>query len=113
MNLVYIYRLGVMLYSELNFAMNRINKLQTSLTFRLSIPLSYITYCPEATDDVGEYNTEDNIKATFEYNTTQAKDYANVNYQSDLIGSAFVARDIKSMQVKLRRTQLEHTDINI
>jgi pimeloyl-ACP methyl ester carboxylesterase len=59
----------------------------------LTIPYT----CLEAAGDVGEYNTDDGFKAAFEYNTAQAKDCANVKYGSDLIGTAFVARDIKAI----------------
>jgi hypothetical protein len=53
--------------------------------------------CPEATGDVGMYNTDAGLAAAFQYNTAQAKDCADSKFGSHLIGTAFVARDIKAI----------------
>lgn len=53
--------------------------------------------CPEAEGDAGVYNTDAGLATAFQYNTAQARDCANPKYRSDLIGTAFVARDIKAI----------------
>jgi pimeloyl-ACP methyl ester carboxylesterase len=52
--------------------------------------------CKEREGDSGSYNTDDGLQTAYNYNTAQAKDCAASEY-ADLIGTAFVARDIKAI----------------
>ncbi|KAL5119967.1 hypothetical protein ACEQ8H_002065 [Pleosporales sp. CAS-2024a] len=52
--------------------------------------------CAENPGDSGSYNTNEGLTTAFNYNTAQANDCASAQY-SDLVGTAYVARDIKAI----------------
>ncbi|KAH7078174.1 hypothetical protein BKA63DRAFT_593574 [Paraphoma chrysanthemicola] len=53
--------------------------------------------CREAEEDSGLYNSSAGLQAAFNYNLAQGKKCADAKLKSDLIGTAFVARDIKAI----------------
>ncbi|KAH8732206.1 hypothetical protein GQ44DRAFT_754759 [Phaeosphaeriaceae sp. PMI808] len=57
--------------------------------------------CPKEGGDAGSYDTDDNLSTAIKFNSMQAKTCADAKYGSDLIGTAFVARDIKAISEAL------------
>ncbi|KAH7070311.1 hypothetical protein FB567DRAFT_613153 [Paraphoma chrysanthemicola] len=62
--------------------------------------------CREAEEDSGLYNSSAGLQAAFNYNIAQGKKCADAKLKSDLIGTAFVARDIKAIAEALGEDNL-------
>ncbi|KAF2828912.1 alpha/beta-hydrolase [Ophiobolus disseminans] len=59
----------------------------------LSIPFT----CPEATGNPGPLNTDAGLEATLKFNQDQARICSAPIYRPDLVGTAFVARDVRAI----------------
>lgn len=53
--------------------------------------------CPSTITEFGELNTDDGLKTNLKSFETQSKKCADPLYKSDLVGTSFVARDIKAI----------------